>query len=59
MYKEYEKFGLWRKCRVWSVADETVAYIVSECSKLAQKEFEQVRHDNDAKMLYWKNKDSI
>ena len=29
-------------------------YIVSECSKLAQKENKQVRHNNVAKMLYWK-----
>ena len=41
-------------CRVCSAADEAVAYIVSECSKLAQKEYKQVRHDNVAKMLHWK-----
>ena len=38
-------------CRVCGVADETVAHIVSECSKIAQKEYKQVRHDNVAKML--------
>ena len=41
--------GLWRKrsiCRVSGVADETVAHIVSEFSKLAQKEYKQVRRDN-------------
>ena len=41
-------------CRVCGAADETVAHIVSECSKLAQKEYKQVRHDNIAKMLHWK-----
>ena len=41
-------------CRVCGAADETVAHIVSECSKLAQKEHKQVRHINVAKMLHWK-----
>ena len=41
-------------CRVCGAADETVAHIVSECSKLAQKEYKQVRHDKVAKMLHWK-----
>ena len=41
-------------CRVCGAADDTVAHIVSECSKLAQKEYKQVRHDNVAKMLHWK-----
>ena len=36
------------------IADETVAYILLECSKLAHKEYKQMRHDNVAKMLYWK-----
>ena len=58
MHKEFEKCGLWRKCsvhlRVCGTADETVAHIVSECSKLAQKEYKQVRHDNVVKMLHWK-----
>ena len=41
-------------CRVCGAADETVAHIVSECSKLAQKESKQMRHDNVPKMLHWK-----
>ena len=41
-------------CRVCGAADEAVAHIVSECSKLAQKEYKQVRHDNVVKMLLWK-----
>ena len=41
-------------CRVCGSADETVAHIVSECQKLAQKEYKQVRHDNIAKVIQWK-----
>ena len=41
-------------CRVCGAADEAVAHIVSECSKLAQKEYKQVRHDNVSKMLHRK-----
>ena len=41
-------------CRACGAADKTVARIFSECSKLAQKEYKQVRHDNVAKMLQWK-----
>ena len=41
-------------CRVCGAADEAVAHIVSECSKLTQKKYKQVRHDNFAKMLHWK-----
>ena len=41
-------------CRVCGATDETVAHIASECSKRAQKEYKQVRHDNVAKMLHWK-----
>ena len=40
--------------RVCGAADETVAHIVSECSKLAQKEYKQLKHDNVAKMLHWR-----
>ena len=41
-------------CRERGAADDTVAHIFSECSKLEQKEYKQVRHDNTAKMLHWK-----
>ena len=41
-------------CRVCGAADETVAHIVLEYSKPAQKEYKQVRQDNVAKMLHWK-----
>ena len=40
-------------CGVCGAADETIAYIVSKCSKLAQNEYKQVTHDNVAKMLHW------
>ena len=35
-------------------ADETVAHIVAECQKLAQKEYKQVKQDNVAKVIHWK-----
>ena len=57
MYKEFEKCDLQRKCwicRVHGAADETVAHNASGCSKLPQKEYQQLRHDNIAKMLHWK-----
>ena len=41
-------------CRACGAADKRVARIFSECSKLAQKEYKQVRYDNVAKMLQWK-----
>ena len=41
-------------CRACGSADETVAHIVAECQKLAQKEYKQVRHDNVAKVIHWK-----
>jgi len=41
-------------CRVCGAAEETVAHIVSECQKLAQKEYKEVRHDNVAKVIHWK-----
>ena len=41
-------------CRVCGASDETVAHIVSECSKLSQMEYKKARHDNVSKMLHWK-----
>ena len=41
-------------CRVCGSADETVAHIVAECQKVAQKEYKQLRHDNVAKLIHWK-----
>ena len=41
-------------CRVCGATDETVAHFVLECSKLVQKEYKQVRHENITKMIHWK-----
>ena len=32
---------------------ETISHIVSECEKLAQKEYKR-RHDNVARIVHWK-----
>ena len=40
------------KCRVCGDRDETINHIISECSKLAQKEF-KARHDWVGKMIHW------
>ena len=42
------------KCRVCGDAEETVAHIISECTKLAQVEYKAIRHDNVAKVIHWK-----
>ena len=39
-------------CRMCKKADETINHVVSECSKLAQKEYKR-RHDNVARALHW------
>ena len=40
-------------CRVCIKVDESIDYIVSGCSKLAQKEYKR-RHDNLEKTVHWK-----
>ena len=40
-------------CRVCRKVDESIAHIVSSCSKLAQKEYRR-RHDNLGKIVHWK-----
>ena len=40
------------KCRLCSDRDETINHIISECSKLAQKEY-KTRHDNVGKVIHW------
>ena len=40
------------KCRLCSDRDETINHIVSECSKLAQKEY-KARHDLVVKVIHW------
>ena len=40
------------KCRLCSDRDETINHIISECSKLAEKEF-KARHEWVGKMIHW------
>ena len=40
------------KCRLCGDRDETINHIISECSKLAQKECE-ARHDWVGKVIHW------
>ena len=40
------------KCRLCSDRDETINHIISECSKLAQKEY-KTRHDWVGKVIHW------
>ena len=40
-------------CRVCRKVDESIDHIVSDCSKLAQKEYKR-RHDNLGKIVHWK-----
>ena len=41
------------KCRLWGDRDETINHMISECSKLAQKEC-KTRPDRVAKVIHWK-----
>ena len=41
------------KCRLCSDRDETINHIISECSKLVQKEY-KTRHDWVGKVIHWK-----
>ena len=40
------------KCRICGDRDETINHIISECSKLAQKEY-KTRHDEVGKVIHW------
>ena len=40
------------KCRLCGDSDETIDHIISECSKLAQKEY-KTRHDWVRKIIHW------
>ena len=40
------------KCRLCGDSDETINHIISECSKLAQKEY-KARHDWVGKVILW------
>ena len=41
------------KCRLCGGRDEMINHIISECSKLAQKEY-KARHDWVGKVIHWK-----
>ena len=40
-------------CRMYDKKSKTIYHIVSECEKLAQKEYKK-RHDNVARIVHWK-----
>ena len=40
------------KCRLCGDRDETINHIISECNKLAQKEY-KARHDWVGKVIHW------
>ena len=40
------------KCRLYGDRDQTINYIISECSKLAEKEYE-TRQDLVGKVIHW------
>ena len=40
------------KCRLWGDRDETINHIISECSKLAHREY-KARHDWVGKVIHW------
>ena len=40
------------KCRLCGDRDETINHIISECSKLAQKEY-KARHEWVGKVIHW------
>ena len=40
------------KCRLCNDRDETINHIISECSKLAQKEY-KTSHDKVSKVIHW------
>ena len=40
------------KCRLYGDRDKTISHIISECSKLTQKEY-KTRHDWVGKVIHW------
>ena len=51
--KVIDKEKISGKCRMCGAREETVAHIVSECDKLAQKEYKIWRHDKVAMVIHW------
>ena len=44
---------MYAKCRMCGESDETINHIVSECKKLAQKQYQCWRHDKVAQVIHW------
>ena len=51
--KVIDKEDIDGKCRLCGERDETIAHIVSECKKLAQKYYKDWRHDKVAIIIHW------
>ena len=47
-----DKTGESLLCRIRSTRNETISHIVSECGKLAQKDYKQ-RYDSVGRYVYW------
>ena len=48
-----DKENISSKCRMCGEREETIAHIVSECQKLAQREYKSWRHDKVAAVIHW------
>ena len=58
-YKDYvkapgDKMQQNSECTLCSDRDETINHIISECRKIAQKEY-KTRHDRMGKMIHWES----
>ena len=48
-----DKENISSKCRMCGEREETIAHVVSECQKLAQREYKSWRHDKVAAVIHW------
>ena len=48
-----DKVDISTLCRICSEREKSVAHIVSECGKLAQKQYKHWRHDKVAQAIHW------
>ena len=53
MKHKIEKTAQSPLCRICDMKSETISHIVSECEKLAQKDYKR-RHGNNARIVHWK-----
>ena len=51
--RNVDKENILSKCRMCGEREETIAHIVSECQKLAQREYKSWRHDKVAAVIHW------